>query len=231
VLDGASRAPPLVGEVEHPAVQPVDWSRACSPPGLQAPPFTAGPPDCSPVTTADGSGRGRCGDSLARDARSSVPRRGGPPSAQAARPTPCSSASPGEDRLAVDILVGDLVWETSCSLPGEGGAAQGPGRPHPWTGPPGARPPGGSWTVGDPVRGAGRRRARDRPGGRAPGTQRLASRPPVEQILAVLPRPEPRTSAPTGSSDRARVIEESYHGDLIDRQIAVEVAYEGGLPA
>src|SRR6202165_4830681 len=27
---------------------------------------------------------------------------------------------PGEDRLAVDILIGDLVWETSCSLPGDG---------------------------------------------------------------------------------------------------------------
>ena len=130
----------------------------------------------------------------------------------------------GEDRLAVDILVGDLVWETSCSLPGEGV----PPRVRAdltldW--PAWSQATWRSWVIGD---------TGDEPADEASEigievvlrVQRLASRPPVEQILAVLPDQSPDIGA-----DRLErsgpVIEESYQLDMTDRQLAVEVAYEG----
>jgi len=131
---------------------------------------------------------------------------------------------PGEDRLAVDILIGDLVWETSCSLPGDGV----PPRVRAdltldW--PTWSQAAWRSWTVGDFA---------EEPADEPPEiglevvlrVQRLASRPEVESILAVLPE-----ESPDIGSDRLErsgpVIEESYHADLTGRQMAVEVAYEG----
>jgi hypothetical protein len=131
---------------------------------------------------------------------------------------------PGEDRLAVDILVGDLVWETSCSLPGEGV----PPRVRAdltldW--PSWSQAAWRSWALGEPV---------EDPVDDGPEigievvlrVQRLASRPQVEQILAALAEQSPDIGA-----DRLErsgpVIEESYHRDMTDRQLAVEVAYEG----
>jgi hypothetical protein len=131
---------------------------------------------------------------------------------------------PGEDRLAVDILIGDLVWETSCSLPGDGV----PPRVRAdltldW--PTWSQAAWRAWTVGDPT---------DQPADEPPEiglevvlrVQRLASRPEIDAILAVLPEESPEIGA-----DRLErsgpVIEESYHRDLTGRQMAVEVAYEG----
>jgi hypothetical protein len=134
---------------------------------------------------------------------------------------------PGEDRLAVDILVGDLVWETSCSLPGDGV----PPRVRAdltldW--PTWSQAAWRAWTVGDPT---------DEPAG-APDeppeiglevvlrVQRLAGRPEVDAILAVLPEESPEIG--TDRLERSGpVIEESYHRDMTGRQLAVEVAYEG----
>jgi hypothetical protein len=130
----------------------------------------------------------------------------------------------GEDRLAVDILIGDLVWETSCSLPGDGV----PPRVRAdltldW--PTWSQAAWRAWTVGE---------AADPPADEPPEiglevvlrVQRLASRPEVDAILAVLPEESPEIGA-----DRLErsgpVIEESYHRDLTGRQMAVEVAYEG----
>jgi hypothetical protein len=134
---------------------------------------------------------------------------------------------PGEDRLAVDILIGDLVWETSCSLPGDGI----PPRVRAdltldW--PTWSQAAWRSWTVGDPT---------DEPPGSVDEppeiglevvlrVQRLSSRPEIDAILAVLPEESPEIGA-----DRLErsgpVIEESYQRDLSGRQLAVEVAYEG----
>ena len=115
---------------------------------------------------------------------------------------------PGEDRLAVDILLGDLVWETSCSLPGEGV----PPRVRAdltldW--PTWSQAAWRSWTIGDAMATAGD--VAD-VGDEPPEiglevvlrVQRLASRPEVDQILAVLPESRAPRSAPTGSSGRAR---------------------------
>jgi hypothetical protein len=134
---------------------------------------------------------------------------------------------PGEDRLAVDILIGDLVWETSCSLPGDGV----PPRVRAdltldW--PTWSQAAWRAWTVGDPT---------DEPAGSADEppeiglevvlrVQRLASRPEVDAILAVLPDESPDIG--TDRLERSGpVIEESYHKDMTGRQLAVEVAYEG----
>ncbi len=129
----------------------------------------------------------------------------------------------GEDRLAVDILLGDLVWETSCSLPGEGT----PPRVRAdltldW--PTWSQAAWRSWTMGET----------DEAAEEPPEiglevvlrVERLASRPEVDRLLAVLPEQSPDIGA-----DRLErsgpIIEESYQRDLTGRQLAVEVAYEG----
>jgi hypothetical protein len=140
---------------------------------------------------------------------------------------------PGEDRLAVDILIGDLVWETSCSLPGDGV----PPRVRAdltldW--PTWSQAAWRSWTVGDPS---------DDPSGSVGAlgsadeppeiglevvlrVQRLSSRPEIDTILAVLPEESPEIG--TDRLERSGpLIEESYQRDLTGRQLAVEVAYEG----
>jgi hypothetical protein len=126
----------------------------------------------------------------------------------------------GEDRLAVDILLGDLVWETSCSLPGEGV----PPRVRAdvtveW--PASSQASWRAWAIGYQV---------DEP----PEVglevvfrvQGLASRPEVNDLLTVLPSESPDIG--TEPLERTGpVIEESYLPDLTGRHLAVEVAYEG----
>jgi hypothetical protein len=141
---------------------------------------------------------------------------------------------PGEDRLAADILAGDLVWETSCSLPGEGE----PPRVRAdltldW--PTWSQAAWRSWTLGhaDETGDAGGGLG-DMAGDEPPEiglevvlrVQRLATRPEVDHILAVLPEESPEIG--TDRLERSGpVIEESYQRDLTGRQLAVEVAYEG----
>jgi hypothetical protein len=125
-----------------------------------------------------------------------------------------------EDRLAVDILLGDVVWETSCSLPGEGV----PPRVRAditldW--PTWSQAAWRAWSVGEPA-------------DEFPElgfevvlrVQRLADRPDVDRVVGVLPQESPEI----GSERLERsgpLIEESYNTDLSQRQLAVEVAYEG----
>jgi hypothetical protein len=127
---------------------------------------------------------------------------------------------PREDRLAVDILVGDLVWETSCSLPGDGV-------------PPRVR---ADVTLDWPTwsQAAFRSSAIGEPADDAPEigveivlrVQRLASRPEIKALLAVLP-----SESPEIGEDRLErlgpIVEESFQPDLSGLQLAVEVAYEG----
>ncbi len=123
-----------------------------------------------------------------------------------------------EDRLASDILQGDLVWETTCSLPGDGA----PPRVRAdvtldW--PTWSQAAWRSQTAGEPV---------DEP----PEigievvlrVQRLAEPPDRERVLAVLPEESP----PIGGEHLARsgpIIEESY--ETPERRMAIEVGYEG----
>jgi hypothetical protein len=126
----------------------------------------------------------------------------------------------GEDRLAVDVLLGDLVWETSCSVPGEGV----PPRVRAditldW--PTWSQAAWRAWSVGEP--------SDDEP---ELGfeivlrVQRLANRPDIDRVLSVLPEQTPEIG-PERLERAGPVIEECFNTDLSERQIAVEVAYEG----
>jgi hypothetical protein len=125
-----------------------------------------------------------------------------------------------EDRLAVDVLLGDLVWETSCSLPGEGV----PPRVRAdvtleW--PTWSQAAWRSWAIGEP-------------GGEPPEiglevvlrVQRLADRPELDVVLAVLPEQGPDIG-PERLERTGPIVEESYQTDLSGRELAVEVGYEG----
>src|ERR1700724_2384691 len=128
---------------------------------------------------------------------------------------------PREDRLAVDILVGDLVWETSCSLPGEGV-------------PPRVR---ADVTLDWPTwsQAAWRSLVAGEPTEDPPEigievvlrVQRLAKRPDVKRVLAVLPEESPQI----GQERLERsgpIIEESY--ETLVARMAIEVSYDGVYP-
>jgi hypothetical protein len=125
-----------------------------------------------------------------------------------------------EERFQVDILLGDLSWETSYSLPGDGV----PPRVRADIGldwPTWSQSAYRSWSVGEP-------------GDDAPEIgieivlriQRLASGPELATVLGVLPAESP----PIGTETLERsgpTVEETYEADLGQRQLAVEVSYEG----
>jgi hypothetical protein len=125
---------------------------------------------------------------------------------------------PREDRLTVDILLGDLVWETSCSLPGDGI-------------PPRVR---ADLTIDWPTwsQAAWRSTVMGEPADEPPEigvevvlrVQRLADRPELDSIMAVLP-PESPEIGPERLERGGPIIEESYQG--AERRMAVEVGYEG----
>jgi hypothetical protein len=125
-----------------------------------------------------------------------------------------------EERFQADVLLGDLTWETSYALPGEGS----PPRARAditldW--PTWSQTAYRSWYIGD---------ALDEP----PRIeieivmriQRLADRPDPQRVLAVLPR----ESSLIGSErlTRSGPTVEIIHGDdLGDIEWAIEVSYEG----
>jgi hypothetical protein len=128
-----------------------------------------------------------------------------------------------EERFQVDILLGDVTWETSYGLPGEGS----PPRVRAditldW--PTWAQTAYRSWYIGEPFE-------------EAPEIiveitlriQRLAERPDPEAVLAVLP-----AESPTIGADRLErsgpTIEQVYGHDLGSGEYAIEVSYEGVVP-
>jgi len=125
-----------------------------------------------------------------------------------------------EERFQADVLLGDLTWETSYSLPGEGI----PPRTRAditldW--PTWAQTAYRSWYIGEEL---------DEP----PRieieivlrVQRLRDLPEVKAILAVLPE----ESSSIGDETLMRsnpTVETLYDGDLSPDEYAVEVSYEG----
>ncbi len=125
-----------------------------------------------------------------------------------------------EERFQADVLLGDLTWETSYALPGEGS----PPRTRAditldW--PTWAQTAYRSWYIGEPL---------DEP----PRieieivlrVQRLAAQPDPVPVLAVLPA----TSTPIGRErlQRSGPTIELIHGeDLSDVEWAIEVSYDG----
>jgi hypothetical protein len=128
-----------------------------------------------------------------------------------------------EERFQVDVLLGDVTWETSYGLPGEGQ----PPRVRAditldW--PTWAQTAYRSWYIGEPFE--------DPPEIIVEITlriQRLAERPDPEKVLAVLPE-----SSPTIGTDPLErsgpTIEQVLGGDLSTSEFAFEVSYEGVVP-
>ena len=128
-----------------------------------------------------------------------------------------------EERFQVDVLLGDVTWETSYGLPGEGQ----PPRVRAditldW--PTWAQTAYRSWYIGEPFE--------DPPEIIVEITlriQRLAERPDPEKVLAVLPEESPAI----GSDPLERsgpTIEQVLGGDLSTSEFAFEVSYEGVVP-
>lgn len=125
-----------------------------------------------------------------------------------------------EERFQADVLLGDLTWETSYALPGEGS----PPRTRAditldW--PTWAQTAYRSWYIGDPL---------DEP----PRieveivfrVQRLASSPDPRPVLSVLPL----ESSPIGSERLYRsgpTVETIHDHELEEVEYAIEVSYEG----
>lgn len=125
-----------------------------------------------------------------------------------------------EERFQADILLGDLSWETSYSLPGEGV----PPRVRADIGldwPTWSQSAYRSWSIGEP-------------GEDAPEIgieivlriQRLASGPELAAVLKVLPDESPAIGTETLERS-GPTVEETYERDMSQRHLAVEVSYEG----
>ena len=128
-----------------------------------------------------------------------------------------------EERFQVDVLLGDVTWETSYGLPGEGS----PPRVRAdltvdW--PTWSQTSYRNWYIGEPI---------DEP----PEilvevtfrVQRLVNRPEPDQMMNVLPESSPligdellERSNPT--------VEQLYGPDLQSGEFAIELSYEGTIP-
>ena len=125
-----------------------------------------------------------------------------------------------EERFQADVLLGDLTWETSYSLPGEGQ----PPRTRAditldW--PTWAQTAYRTWYIGESFDEAPRIEIEI-----VLRVQRLASPPDPEKVLAVLPG----HSSPIGDERLERsgpTVETVYGSDLTNHEFAIEVSYEG----
>jgi hypothetical protein len=125
-----------------------------------------------------------------------------------------------EERFQADVLLGDLTWETSYSLPGEGV----PPRTRAditmdW--PTWAQTAYRSWYIGEELDEAPRIEIEI-----VMRVQRLKSQPDVASILAVLP--DESTSIGGETLQRSSpTLETIFDTDLTAEEYAVEVSYEG----
>jgi hypothetical protein len=125
-----------------------------------------------------------------------------------------------EEHFQADVLLGDLTWESSYGLPGEGQ----PPRVRAditldW--PTWAQTAYRSWYIGEPLEEGPRIEIEI-----VLRIQRLASTPDPSQMLAVLPEQSPVI----GSDPLERpgpTIETVYGNDLTEAEWAIEVSYEG----
>jgi hypothetical protein len=125
-----------------------------------------------------------------------------------------------EERFQADVLLGDLTWETSYGLPGEGS----PPRVRAditldW--PTWAQTAYRSWYIGEPFDEGPRIEIEI-----VLRIQRLESPPDPAAILAALPQSSP----PIGAEILERsgpTLETSFGQDLSDAEYAIEVSYEG----
>ncbi len=125
-----------------------------------------------------------------------------------------------EERFQADVLLGDLTWETSYSLPGEGL----PPRTRAdisldW--PTWAQSSYRSWYIGEPFEEPPRIEIEI-----VMRVQRLASAPDPNRVLAVLPQ----ASSPIGDERLQRsgpTLETVFDNEMEAGEYAIEVSYEG----
>lgn len=125
-----------------------------------------------------------------------------------------------EERFQTDILLGEVSWETTYGLPGEGlpprvRADISLGWPT-WS-----QTAYRNWYIGEPVEEPPRIDIEI-----VLRIQRLAAPADPKTVLAVLPE----TSPPVGREQLLRsgpTLETIYDGDLDDAEFAIEVSYEG----
>jgi len=125
-----------------------------------------------------------------------------------------------EERFQADVLLGDLTWETSYGLPGEGS----PPRVRAditldW--PTWAQSAYRSWYIGEPLEEGPRIEIEI-----ILRIQRVATPPEASMVLSVLPEQSP----PMGVEPLERTgptIETIYGHDLTEAEYAIEVSYEG----
>jgi hypothetical protein len=127
-----------------------------------------------------------------------------------------------EERFQVDVLLGDVSWETSYTLPGEGLPPRVQAEiSFDW--PTWSQTAYRSWTIGEP--------SEDPPEIDVDITmrvQRLAAAPEPAAVLAVLPEEGPAVGGEALERSNPTV-ERHYDSALGDRQFAVEVSYSGEL--
>ena len=128
-----------------------------------------------------------------------------------------------EERFQVDVLLGDVTWETTYGLPGEGS----PPRVRAdivldW--PTWSQTAYRSWYIGEEL---------DEP----PEilvevtlrVQRLAHRPEPQQVLRVLPPTSPAIG-PESLERSGPTVEQVYDEAVAASEFAIEVSYEGTIP-
>jgi hypothetical protein len=125
-----------------------------------------------------------------------------------------------EERFQADVLLGDLTWETSYGLPGEGS----PPRVRAditleW--PTWAQSAYRSWYIGEPLDEGPRIEIEI-----VLRLQRLAQLPDPAGVLAVLPEQSPQIG-PEQLERTWPTIETIFGPDLTDAEYAIEVSYEG----
>jgi hypothetical protein len=125
-----------------------------------------------------------------------------------------------EERFQVDVLLGDVSWETSYGLPGEGS----PPRVRAditldW--PTWAQSAYRSWYIDEPFSEPPRIEIEI-----VYRVQRLVERPSPEKVLAILPEHSPPIG-PEMLERSAPTIEQLFDQDLTGGEYAIEVSYEG----
>lgn len=125
-----------------------------------------------------------------------------------------------EERFQADVLLGDLTWETSYALPGEGS----PPRSRADIGldwPTWSQTAYRSWYIGDPLDDPPRIEIEI-----VFRIQRMADQPDPKRVLAVLPRESSLIG--TERLVRSGPTVEIIHGEDLDQvEWAIEVSYEG----
>jgi len=125
-----------------------------------------------------------------------------------------------EERFQADVLLGDLTWETSYGLPGEGSPPSVRADiTFDW--PTWAQTAYRSWYIGEPFDEGPRIEIEI-----VLRIQRLAQLPDPALVLASLPESSPAIGA-EALERSGPTVETIYGHDLAEREFAIEVSYEG----